>query len=195
MAAWADADRQYERALRLADAAQLPEGIDRVEVLRRAAEAAELSGDFARAQVLVDRALAAAEKTGERVALLHARHGYLRWAQGDNDGSLAAYERGLALLPTNPPSAARARILGSLAGALLGLGRYEEGRTAASDGVASAEAAGAKPEEARARNVLGSILVALGDVEEGIAELEQSATWRRRPVRRTCASSVRTTSP
>ena len=175
VAAWADADRQYERALRLADAAQLPEGIDRVEVLRRAAEAAELSGDFPRAQVLVDRALAAAEKTGERVALLHARHGYLRWTQGDNDGSLAAYEQGLALLPKKPPSAARARILGSLAGALLGLGRYEEGRKAASDGVATAEAAGAKPEEARARNVLGSILVALGDVEEGIAQLEQSA--------------------
>ena len=54
-------------------------------------------------------------------------------------------------------------------------GRYEEGRKAASDGVATAEAAGAKPEEARARNVLGSILVALGDVEEGIAQLEQSA--------------------
>ena len=116
-----------------------------------------------------------AEETGERVALLHARHGYLRWTQGDNDGSLAAYERGLALLPKKPPSAARARILGSLAGALLGLGRYDEGRKAASDGVACAEAAGAKSEEARARNVLGSILVALGDVEEGIAQLEQSA--------------------
>ena len=175
VAAWADADRQYERALRLAEAAQLPESIDRVELLRRAAEAAELSGDFPRAQVLVDGALAVAEKTGERVALLHARHGYLRWTQGDNDGSLAAYEQGLALLPEEPPSAARARILGSLAGALLGLGRYEEGRQAASDGVATAEAAGAKPEEARARNGLGSILVALGDVEEGIAQLEQSA--------------------
>jgi DNA-binding CsgD family transcriptional regulator/tetratricopeptide (TPR) repeat protein len=175
VAAWADADRQYERALRLADAAQLPEGVDRVELLRRAAEAAELTGDLPRAQTLVDGALAAAEETGERVALLHARHGYLRWTQGDNDGSLAAYERGIALLPEKPPSAARARILGSLAGALLGLGRYDEGRRAASDGVATADAAGAKSEEARARNVLGSILVALGDVEEGIAQLEQSA--------------------
>ena len=77
--------------------------------------------------------------------------------------------------PKKPPSAARARILGSLAGALLGLGRYDEGRRTAADGVACAEAAGAKSEEARARNVLGSILVALGDVEEGIAQLEQSA--------------------
>jgi DNA-binding CsgD family transcriptional regulator/tetratricopeptide (TPR) repeat protein len=175
VAAWADADRQYERALRLADAAQLPDGIDPVELLRRAAEAAELSGDLPRAQSLVDRALAEAEDRSERVALLHARHGYLRWTQGDNDGSLAAYERGLALLPKKPPTAARARILGSLAGALLGLGRYDEGRRTAADGVACAEAAGAKSEEARARNVLGSILVALGDVEAGIAQLEQSA--------------------
>jgi ATP/maltotriose-dependent transcriptional regulator MalT len=175
VAAWADADRQYERALRLADAAPLPDGMDLVDLLRRAAEAAELSGDLPRAQTLVDRALASAEDRGERVALLHARHGYLRWTQGDNEGSLAAYELGLGLLPKKPPSAARARILGSLAGALFGLGRYEEARKAASDGVVCAEAAGAKSEESRARNVLGSSLVALGDVEDGIAQLEQSA--------------------
>jgi ATP/maltotriose-dependent transcriptional regulator MalT len=175
VAAWADADRQYERALRLTDGAPMPGGIDRIELLRRAAEAAELSGDLVRAQTLVDEALAAAEGAGERVALLHARRGYLRWTQGDNAGSLAAYERGLALLPADPPSAARARILGSLASALLGLGRYDEGRRVAADGVACAEAAGAKPEESRARNVLGSILVALGEVDDGIAQLEQSA--------------------
>ena len=155
--------------------AELPEGVDRIELTRRAAEAAEFSGDLPRAQALVDRALAEAEGGGERVALLHARHGYLRWTQGDNEGSLAAYERGLALLPADPPSAARARILGSQASAMLGLGRYEEGRRVATDGVATAEAAGAKPEEARARNVLGSILVALGEVEPGIAQLERSA--------------------
>ena len=176
VAAWADADRQYERALRLADAAPLPEGIDGVELLRRAAEAAELSGDLSRAQALVDRALGEADDAGERVALLHARHGYLRWAQGDNDGSLAAYERGLALLPKKPPSAARARILGSLAGAQFGLGRYDDARRTATDGVGCAEAAGARPEEARARNVLGSALVALGEVTDGLVQLEQSAT-------------------
>ena len=175
VAAWADADRQYERALRLADAAQLPEGIDRVELLRRAAEAAELSGDFPRAQVLVDGALAAAEKTGERVALLHARHGYLRWTQGDNDGSLAAYEQGLALLPKKPPSAARARILGSLAGALLGLGRYEEGRKAASDGVATRR---------------GGRREAGGGASAQRPRFDPRGTWRRRgghrPARAVC---------
>lgn len=182
VAAWADADRQYERALRLAEETAMPEGVDRIELLRRAAEAAELNGDLARAQDLVDEALAAVEEAidsvagggEERIALLHARHGYFRWTQGDDAGSLAAYERGLSLLPAEPPTAARARILGSLAGALLGLGRYDEGRRAASDGVACAEAAGARAEEARARNVLGSILVARGDVEGGIAQLERS---------------------
>ena len=176
VAAWADADRQYERALRLARTAPLPDGTDRLELLRRAAEAAEFVGDLHRAQALVDQALAEAEDVeDERVALLHARHGYLRWTQGDNEGTLAAYERGLALLPEDPPTAARARILGSLANAFLGLGRYEEGRRAAADGVACAEAAGARPEEARARNVLGSLLVALGEVDDGLAQLERSA--------------------
>jgi DNA-binding CsgD family transcriptional regulator/tetratricopeptide (TPR) repeat protein len=128
-----------------------------------------------RAESLVNRALAEAADASERVALLHNRHGYLRWAQGDTEGSLVANETGLGLLPEQPPSAARARILGSLAGALLGLGRYDEGRQAALEGVTTAGAAGARPEEARARNVLGSILVALGEVEEGIAQLERSA--------------------
>jgi DNA-binding CsgD family transcriptional regulator/tetratricopeptide (TPR) repeat protein len=176
VAAWADADRQYERALRLAEVAPMPDGVNRIELLRRAAEASELNGDLAQAQFLVDQALATAEgEDAERVAQLHARRGYLRWTQGDNTGSLASYERGLALLPADPPTAGRARMLGSLASALLGLGRYDEGRRIASDGVACAEAASAKPEEARARNVLGSILVAVGEVESGIAQLKQSA--------------------
>ena len=177
VAAWADADRQYERALRLADAAPLPEGTDRVELLRRAAEAAELTGDIPRAEALIQWALGAADDTTdlERVALLHGRFGYLRWMRGDNEGSLAAYETGLALLPADPPSAARARILGSQASALFGLGRYEETRRAATDGIAAAEAAKAPAEEARSRNVLGSVLVAVGDVEDGIGQLERSA--------------------
>ena len=176
VAAWADADRQYERALRLGSVAPMPPEIDRLELLRRAAEAAELSGDLGRARDLIDEALReAGDASDERVALLHGRRGYLRWTQGDNVESLAAYERGLELLPPEPPSAARARILGSLASALLGLGRYEEGRRVAGEGVAAAEAARAKPEESRARNVLGSILVAVGEVERGIAELERSA--------------------
>jgi DNA-binding CsgD family transcriptional regulator/tetratricopeptide (TPR) repeat protein len=177
VAAWADADRQYERALRLSETAELPPGTDRIELLRLAAEAAELNGDIAGAQRLVDAALAAAEDAdvdAERVAWLHSRRGYLRWSQGDTAESLAAYERALAMLPADTATPARARVLGSLAGALLGAGRYGDGRRLAEEGVAVAQAAGARAEEARARNALGSILVAVGDVEEGLSELERS---------------------
>ena len=195
VAAWADADRQYERALRLAEAAQLPESIDRVELLRRAAEAAELSGDFPRAQVLVDGALAAAEKTGERVALLHARHGYLRWAQGDNDGSLAAYEQGLALLPEEPPSAARRA-------------SSDRSRVRSSGSVATKRAVRRHPMAsprprlpARSRRRRGRGMASVRSSWRSATSKRASPssssrpTWRQRPVRRTCASSVRTTWP
>jgi ATP/maltotriose-dependent transcriptional regulator MalT len=176
VAAWADADRQYERALRLASRAPLPDGVDRAELHRRGSEAAELNGDVGRARELADLALASldAPDDPERSAYLLTRLGYLRWAEGNTDAALAAYERAAGLLPADPPTALRGRVLASLANALFGQGRYEEARRTAEGAVAATEAAQAGPEAARARNVLGSVLVATGDVEAGLAELERS---------------------
>jgi ATP/maltotriose-dependent transcriptional regulator MalT len=176
VAAWADADRQYERALRLVERAALPDGIDLAELLRRASEAAELVGDLERARVLAERALDAvdASTAPERAALLLTRLGYLRWAQGNTDAALVAYERAATLVPDDPPTPLRGRVLASLANAQFGQGRYEEARLTAERAVEATSAADAGSEEARARNVLGSVLVATGEVEAGLAELEQS---------------------
>jgi DNA-binding CsgD family transcriptional regulator/tetratricopeptide (TPR) repeat protein len=176
VAAWADADRQYERALRLAVRASLPAGMDTVELHRRASEAAELNGDVGRARELAEMALASVDASmdSERMALLLTRLGYLRWAEGNTDAALAAYERAAGLLPADPPTALRGRVLASLANALFGQGRYEEARHTAEEAVATTDAAQAGPEAARARNVLGSVLVATGDVDAGLAELERS---------------------
>jgi DNA-binding CsgD family transcriptional regulator len=177
VAAWVDADRQYGRALRLLERANgLPADLTRGELLRRAAEAAELSGDLARAQQLIEAAIEATDAgvEPERAGLLHARRGYLRWAQGDTPAALGEYERAVTLVPAEPPSAARARVLASLANSLLGLGRYAEARETCRLAIRCAEESGAGSEEARARNVLGSSLVAQGNVEAGIAELEHS---------------------
>ena len=177
VAAWMDADRQYGRALRLLERTnELPDGLSHSELLRRAAEAAELAGDLGRARDLVERAIDLTDEgaEAERAGLLRTRLGYLRWAQGDTPAALAEYERAASLIPAEPARAARARVLASLANAQLGLGRYVESRETCELAIACAEASGAASEEARARNVLGSTLVALGQVDAGIAELERS---------------------
>jgi DNA-binding CsgD family transcriptional regulator/tetratricopeptide (TPR) repeat protein len=176
VAAWADADRQYQRALRLASRAALPDGVDRAELHRRASEAAELNADVGRARAQADLALASVDASEEpdRTALLLTRVGYLRWAEGNTDAALEAHERAVALLPADPPTAIRGRVLASLANALFGLGRYDEARRTAEEAVATADAAHAGPEAARAHNVLGSVLVATGHVQDGLDELERS---------------------
>jgi DNA-binding NarL/FixJ family response regulator len=80
----------------------------------------------------------------------------------------------VALVPAQPASAARARVLGGLGGALMGAGRYQESREVCEEAIEQAVASGARAEEARARNMLGSDLVALGDIDAGLAQLEQS---------------------
>jgi DNA-binding NarL/FixJ family response regulator len=176
VAAWADADRQYARAIRLADQAALPDDVDRAELHRRASEAAELNGDVERARAQAEAALGAVDVPAqpERAGLLLTRLGYLRWVEGDTDAALTAYQRAAELVPADPPTATRARVLASLANAIFGQGRYREALSTAEAAVATAVAATAGPEESRARNVLGSTLVALGEVEAGLAELEAS---------------------
>lgn len=106
--------------------------------------------------------------------LLHGRLGYLTWASGDGPGGLSHHLEAVRLVPADPPSIERARVLGALGGALMGVGRYEESRDVCETAVACAVATGARSEEARARNMLGSDLVALGEVGEGLDQLERS---------------------
>ena len=54
-----------------------------------------------------------------------------------------------------------------------------ESRAVCQTAIACAEETGARSDEARARNMLGSSLVALGDVEAGLAELERSRDLAR----------------
>ena len=56
----------------------------------------------------------------------------------------------------------------------MGMGRFAESSEVCRDAVAIATAAGAMIQESRARNVLGSDLVALGEPDAGLAELRES---------------------
>ena len=105
---------------------------------------------------------------------LHSRVGYLQWSLGDGTTALEAHREAVRLVPAEPPTAERARVLASLGGALMGAGRWAESREVCEAAIACAAIAGAGQEESRARNMLGSDLVALGEIESGIAQLREA---------------------
>ncbi len=121
--------------------------------------------------------------------VLQSSIGYLQWSLGQGEAALASHELAVALVPAEPPSAERAKVLGGLAGALMGEGRWAPSRVVSEAAVECAVAAGATVEESRARNILGSDLVALGQSDAGIEQLREAcrlaaAVRARRPARR-----------
>jgi DNA-binding CsgD family transcriptional regulator/tetratricopeptide (TPR) repeat protein len=177
--AFADVLRLLERAIGLetvlpSDA--VPDLRERIDVRRRAAEAADLSGRFDRAVELIREALSLTDPVTDPTlaGLLHARLGYLMWVSGEGDAALAEHREALLLVPAIPPSPERARVLGALGGALMGLGRWAESRPVCEAAIECAVQAGDVPEESRARNMLGSDLVALGEIDAGLGELRAS---------------------
>lgn len=182
--AHADAFREFERARTLEDALrgdERPTPPERLDLRRRAAEVADLAGAIDRAIELASEGLALATELGDPVemGLLHARLGYLRWASGDPDAGLDHHREAVRLIPEQPPTAARARVLGGLAGSLMAPDGYEESAALARAAIACAQAAGAVAEEARARNVLGFDLVAMGELDVGLDELRASRDLAR----------------
>ncbi len=177
--AFADAERLLERAIALeADlpADGRPSGAERIAIRRRASTVADLAGNIPRAIELIGDALSLVDVTADpaTAGLLHARLGYLTWASGEGERALGEHERAVQLVPPEPPSTERANVLGGLAGALMGLGRLAESRSVAEEAIACAVAAGAPLEESRARMMLGSDLVAAGDVAAGLVELRRA---------------------
>jgi DNA-binding CsgD family transcriptional regulator/tetratricopeptide (TPR) repeat protein len=153
-----------------------PDHATQIDIRRRAADAADLAGAFDAAIRLTNDALALVDPADDptTAGLLHARLGYLKWVTGDASAGLAEHHEAVRLVPEQPPSKTRARVLGGLAGGLMGLGRWQESRDIALEAIDCAVQAGAIQEESRSRNFLGSDLVALGEVEAGIDELRRS---------------------
>jgi DNA-binding CsgD family transcriptional regulator/tetratricopeptide (TPR) repeat protein len=176
--AFAEALRHYERALdlwaRVPQAAELA-SIDRATLLEHAAEAAQLVDQHPRAAELVRAALAAVDSAGDpvRAGLLHERLGRYLWMTLD-DAALAAYEEAVRLVPAEPPSAERARVLAAYAQVLYLLGQGAEGRRVAKEALAVARRVGARREEGRALGVAGVALGNLGDVDGALAFLHDA---------------------
>jgi DNA-binding CsgD family transcriptional regulator/tetratricopeptide (TPR) repeat protein len=176
--ALAEAHRHYERALELWDqvpaAAELV-GLDLVTVQQRAAEAASLLLDQPRAVQLVRAALAGVDRSRDpvRAGLLLERLGHYLWLMSD-EAALATYQEAVGLVPAQPPSPERARVLAGYANILGLLGRTAEGRRAAEEALAAARQTGARREQGQSHAVLGMALAFLGDVDGGLAQLRDA---------------------
>jgi DNA-binding CsgD family transcriptional regulator/tetratricopeptide (TPR) repeat protein len=175
----AEAQRHLERALeiwpRVADAEERT-GLDQVEVIRLAADAAYQSGAVDRSVSLLDQALADLPAEGDSVrrALVIERRALALRDSGRETEAIAELERALALLPPGDVTRAHAVVLASLAGALL---RTSDRDVAAGEvaerAVAAARAAGAAEEEADASISLGLAHCYLGTADEDLGTADE----------------------
>jgi DNA-binding CsgD family transcriptional regulator len=182
--ALAEALMHYEQALGMWDSAgdlQLP--VDRVELTRRAADAALLTGEYDRAIALasevIDRTDALAEPA--RAALAHAALGRTLWLadQGENP-ALREYDRAAALMPAQPPSAERALVLAAEAQLLLRCNRREASAARCDEALEVARAVGAGAVEAHVLNTSCPNLGAVGEFDRAIESAAQARAIARR---------------
>jgi DNA-binding CsgD family transcriptional regulator len=170
---FAEAWRHYERALelweRVADPGR-PTGLDRVDLLARAAEAAAFTGAAGDAVGLLQDALGRVDVSGEpvRAAVLLARLGTYRRVAGDEAGAVAALADAERLVTGAPPSAEVARVLGACAYGLLLRARPEQAIACSEAAIAAARAVGARAEEATALRVLAAGLAGIGGLERAL---------------------------
>ena len=177
--AFETAHAQFERALDLwADVADpgAVSGGDRAELIARTATAAYLAGlvhrDVALQREVVAEIDAAADPV--RAAVMRERLGRYLWFAADSAGALTELEAAIAILPADPPSAERARVLSGYGQLLMLLDRFDESRELCEQAIDIAIRVGARQAEGHARNTLGLDLVAQGHVDDGLVEFDRS---------------------
>jgi DNA-binding CsgD family transcriptional regulator/tetratricopeptide (TPR) repeat protein len=177
--AFAEAWRHYERALGLWDRvpdAQQRAGMDQVEVLARAAEAAHLIEEHRRALVLVELALGQLDAVAEpiRTGVLTERRGFFLWILGQRKASLEAWQEAARVLPVDPPSRERAELLANYGYALAAIPRAQEAKAVGEQALAVAQQVGANREMGQALTSLGLAEAALGNFDAAITSLRQA---------------------
>jgi tetratricopeptide (TPR) repeat protein len=172
--AFAEADRHYRRALELWEQVTDPlrlAGLDQVDLLTRAAEAAAQSGTSNRAIGLLEQGLGHLDRTIDpvRAARLLSRLGDHRHTALDHAAALAAYGEAERLLAASAPSAEQAAVLADHAHDLEAIGRPQEAIPLLEEAIAIARLVGARAEEAFALATLACCLDGPDDVERSIA--------------------------
>ena len=118
-------------------------------------------------------AVAAVDETADpvRAGVLRSKLALYLWTTGQTQASVAEYQAAVELVPAEPPSVERARVLGGLAATLPAAGRYRESREITEEALATLRAAGSHEGEPRLLNLLGMDLVGLGDIDAGLDHL------------------------
>jgi DNA-binding NarL/FixJ family response regulator len=177
--AYSEALRQYERAVELCDI--VPAGVaetemDRIELLRRTAHTAQLSGEHARAIQLLHEAVDLAQGRGQPVleGLLYERLGRSLWTSADFAGAERAYRRAIELVPEQPPSADRARVLAGYAQVLMLAGHHKESLPFGRRALELARETGTRQLEGHALATIGADLGFMGDPDGGAVLTRQA---------------------
>ena len=175
----------YENALELwptIDGAEALAGLDEVELLRRATEAAYRAGSLVQALTLAQSALTLLDERRDplRAAMLNERLGRCYWASGREADALAHYQRAVELAPQHPATAERARALAGHAQILMLNWLDAPAARFAQDAIDAARQVGAVAVEAHALNTLAMAKCWMGDEAGSLAAMDESARLTER---------------
>ncbi len=165
--------QHLERALKIwpgvPDAAEVA-GIDHVELLHRAADAATESGNVYRALALLGQGIEELGEGGDpmRRALLLERRAMALGMAGKPTESLQTLDRAVALLPEGGTSRVLATLSNSLARSLIRTGRWPEAAEMSRRAEETAIVTGDLLEQAEAQITRSPVVATGGDGEEGI---------------------------
>jgi tetratricopeptide (TPR) repeat protein len=159
-----------------AERALMATGVSRAVLTGRAGDAAYLAGRGARSVELARQLIDQCTALGVAVDLAQAyvSLGRNAWLAGDVEAAFRAYRQAADLVPEEPPSAARARILAEEGRGLMLLSRFAEAIDRCGQAIEAARAVAARSEEGHALCTLASCRGALGFYDEGIELVRQS---------------------
>ena len=180
---------EYERAIDLWDDVDDPgavTGFDRVELLRKAGQAAYLSADYRRAVAHRKEADRVVDPAADplRAGMLREELGRGLWVLGDVTGALETYREAVAITPADRPTSERARALSGLGQILMLVDRYTKSAALCQEAIAVARQVDARAQEGHALNSYGRDLTLLGTCADGMAAIRdaleigwQTRTW------------------
>ena len=174
-----EAWRHYDRALEIWDRVAPQRGelpLERLEVLRRAGDAALMAGDEERAIGLARDRLARIDEHHDSIgaALAYERLGRYLWIAGRDEEALLAYRRAVELMPDDPPSEERALVLAAEGQALMLCDRTTESNLRCAQALAIARSVGAEAVEAHVLNTMCANLSAIGQFDEAVRAASQA---------------------
>jgi DNA-binding CsgD family transcriptional regulator/tetratricopeptide (TPR) repeat protein len=138
-------------------------GLDHAVVMQWAAKLSYLAGEPERAIALQEQALAAADVDPARKAVMLDRLGWYRWSAGDSHAAERTFADAVRLMPADPPTASRARILASYGHILMLCFQLERSDVYVREALHMARMVGARAVEGRALTTLGDNLAIRGD--------------------------------